>query len=451
MRPDRRHRGGDPHPGRQHRHPGRAARDPRRDRGAAGVQARAAGLRGVSGRHSRCARRRRGRPRVPGGGVQRAGRRRRLHGRLPARLVARCAAAGLLRLGQRLRRPGGVAPRLRAGHADLGGTAGLPARRRAAVPAARRRRPGAAALGHHPHRPLRRTDHPGHGPPQPVRGVVRRGRRRSRAHSRVQGPGHACRASRRAGRPPLRRAAGRALRHARPGGGGGLSVLDRAAHRTAGLVPTGVRVLAGRGHRTGDLAGQPRGQVPGAVPPRRPAGTARAAGAATAAPAGRRPQDPPRAAGRDHRLAQRRGGCAHRGPRHPPALRPGPAAGLVEAGARRRRRGLAQHRAGHPGARPALPRRGAAGTGRAAGDPDRLVRHGRARAHRQGLRGGADHLCRSGGALAGRRDRRRGRGGRPGAPVRHAGRRLARRAAPGGRHPRRGGGRTWRRRAIRCA
>ena len=59
-------------------------------------------------------------PGLSGRGLQRARRRRRLHGGLPARLAARRAARALLRLRQRLRRAGRLAPRLRAGDGRAG-------------------------------------------------------------------------------------------------------------------------------------------------------------------------------------------------------------------------------------------------------------------------------------------------------------------------------------------
>ena len=72
-------------------------------------------------------------PGLPGRGLQRARRRRRLHGRLPARLAARRAARHAAALRQRLRRARRVAPRLRAGDAELGRAAALPRPRLAAA------------------------------------------------------------------------------------------------------------------------------------------------------------------------------------------------------------------------------------------------------------------------------------------------------------------------------
>ena len=88
LRPHRRHGRGAAHPRRiagyprgPARHPGAHVRDAR-------LQARPDGLRRLSRRHSGSSRGRRDRPRLSGRGLQRARRRRRLHGRLPARLAA---------------------------------------------------------------------------------------------------------------------------------------------------------------------------------------------------------------------------------------------------------------------------------------------------------------------------------------------------------------------------
>ena len=69
---------------------------------------------------------RRAGPRLPGRGLQRAGCRRRLHERVPARLFARVAAGGMLPARQCLRRLRGLAPRLRPGGAELDRARALP-------------------------------------------------------------------------------------------------------------------------------------------------------------------------------------------------------------------------------------------------------------------------------------------------------------------------------------
>ena len=101
------------------RHPRGAAPAARAHGGDAGGQARADGLRRLRRRDPRRHRGRTPGARLSGRGVQHPRRRRRLHGRLPARLARRAAARRLLRLRQCLRRPGRLAPRLRAGDAEL--------------------------------------------------------------------------------------------------------------------------------------------------------------------------------------------------------------------------------------------------------------------------------------------------------------------------------------------
>ena len=121
VRPGRRHRGRGPHRRRQQRQPGRAAPHPRGHAGADRDEARADGLRRLSpARFPSDLDDGVARPGLPGRGVQRARRRRRVHGRPAARLGARRAAGRCAALCQRLRRDRRVAPRLRAGDAELG-------------------------------------------------------------------------------------------------------------------------------------------------------------------------------------------------------------------------------------------------------------------------------------------------------------------------------------------
>ena len=115
----------------------RAIRDAeRRD---AGDEARADGLRRLSRRDPRHHRGRRQGAGLSGGSLQRAGRRRRLHVRLSARLAARRAAGDLLRLRQRRRRLRGVAAAVLGRIPDLSRDAALSRARLAASRAAPRR------------------------------------------------------------------------------------------------------------------------------------------------------------------------------------------------------------------------------------------------------------------------------------------------------------------------
>ena len=98
-------------------------RDPRAHRRHHRPEARADGLRRLSRRDPGAARGRHRRPGLPDRGLQRARRRRRLHGRVPARLAPRRAARDLRDLGQCLRRLRGLAAPLLAGIPDLGGAA----------------------------------------------------------------------------------------------------------------------------------------------------------------------------------------------------------------------------------------------------------------------------------------------------------------------------------------
>ena len=103
------------------------ARDPRTDRRAAGLQARRAGLFGVSRGHSRPPRRGRGRARLSRSRCSTCSAP--ATPSWPASCAAGCAASRWRRcceIRQRLRRDRGLAPRLRAGDADLGGAAAVP-------------------------------------------------------------------------------------------------------------------------------------------------------------------------------------------------------------------------------------------------------------------------------------------------------------------------------------
>jgi hypothetical protein len=100
LRPRRRHGGGAPHRGRVGGHARNPAGHPRGLVRHHRVQARADGLRGVSGPHPGFPRRRHPGSGLPGRGLQRARRRRRVSLRLPARLAPRRAARDLLRLRQ---------------------------------------------------------------------------------------------------------------------------------------------------------------------------------------------------------------------------------------------------------------------------------------------------------------------------------------------------------------
>ena len=178
MRSHRRNRGGVAHRGRLRgyapgdpRHPGRLGRHDR-------VQARPHGLRRVSGRDPSLARRRRERARLPGRGLQRARRGRRVPVGIPAGLAARREARDLLRLRQCERRLRGLAAALLAGDSDVRGTAAFPARGKPPPGAPARRDAQSYPLGHDPPAGIR---HP-HGvrdrPPLAARGD---GERRGRA------------------------------------------------------------------------------------------------------------------------------------------------------------------------------------------------------------------------------------------------------------------------------
>ena len=104
LRPDRRHRGGIPHRRRHDRHDRGAARGARGVGRDAGLQARRRWARGLHRRDSRQPRRRRGRAGLPDRGVQRAGRRRRLHVGPAEGLARRRGLADRAEIRQRLRR-----------------------------------------------------------------------------------------------------------------------------------------------------------------------------------------------------------------------------------------------------------------------------------------------------------------------------------------------------------
>ena len=99
LRPDRRHRGGNPHRRRRGGQSRRAPPHPRAVGGDDRPEARADGLRGFPRRDPEAHRRRHRRPRISDRGVQRARRRRRLHGRVSC--AAGCGASRT-----RHRRPG---------------------------------------------------------------------------------------------------------------------------------------------------------------------------------------------------------------------------------------------------------------------------------------------------------------------------------------------------------
>ena len=261
---------------------------------------------------------------LSGRGLQRARRRRRLHVGLPARLSARRADRDLLRLCQCLRRLRGVAPALLGRISDL--------RRAAALPRPSAPRPEQVrhdeALNHLHWATTRDALTPPHVHPDTHHGLRHR-------------PPHAAR-----GRWPTRRArrasasatskrlaveaavAGRG--RARPGfgmlidGTYGREALFRAADHPLWIG----RPVEQPGSRPLDFEGggslgaklvewplEPDHQVPLLHASRRCAGAARPAGARTAAPAGRGPQDRPRAAGRDHRRQARRARRRHGGER----------------------------------------------------------------------------------------------------------------------------------------
>ena len=127
LRPHRRHRGGAAHRGRLGGYARRRSAPSAPSRTATIVCKRGPmGCVVFPGDDPGLARRRREGPGLPGRGLQRARRGRRLPVRLPARLAARREARDLLRLCQCLRRLRGLAPALLAGDSDLPGAAAFP-------------------------------------------------------------------------------------------------------------------------------------------------------------------------------------------------------------------------------------------------------------------------------------------------------------------------------------
>ncbi len=364
LRPHRRHGGGIPHPRRLDRHGERAARGARADSGPAGLQAGRARLRGIRGRHRREAGQRRAGAGLRRGGIQHPGRRRRVHERFPARLAARPAARDLLSVWQRLRRHRGLAPRLRAGHAHVDGAVGV-SRRQMAAAAARVGGAGAHALGHDARAASGGAVGARDGSPRPPRDARRRARRRGVGVGGLQVAGHRRRRPRRRRRSALRHPARRPLRPPGPGARRRSPVLDRAADRAERLAPAGCS-------------------------------TARRMLARRCAP-GRRitwsnvwlryhPDDPEMLRQRqEERLLCLHSACretrhellleviaspygdmraGHHRPSARAAVRPRYPPGLVEARAERRPGGLGRDSGHDPPARPVVPRRPGAGSGR---------------------------------------------------------------------------------------
>ena len=130
------------------------------------------------GRDPGLARGRREGPRLPGRGLQRARRGRRLPVRLPARLAARRAARDLLRLRQCLRRLRGLAPALLAGDPDLPRAAALPRSTAAATRRCATTRTSTTSTGRRRAGPRARHAHGArHRPPHAARGDGGGGRR----------------------------------------------------------------------------------------------------------------------------------------------------------------------------------------------------------------------------------------------------------------------------------
>ena len=239
LRRRRRHRGGDPYRRRLDRHARGMPPDPGAGTGGADRgQARADGLHRVRwkspGRH-RAGHQGAG---LSGRGVQRAGRGRCLHERLPARLSARRADRDLLQVRQCLRRVCRLAPRLRAGRAELDRAAVFLRARLARARAAQGCRARADPLVDQPH--ARMAPGPGHGlrPPRPARGDGGCRRHQPRAHLLLQ-------AAVPEGRPPGRRRA-HGFRHpagSQAGPGGPRRRERRSASGSAGRSSSRARCL----------------------------------------------------------------------------------------------------------------------------------------------------------------------------------------------------------------
>ena len=317
LRPDRRHRGGDPHPGGA-RHARGPARHPRRSpprRSSASAARWAASsfpapfpARLEEGVHG---------ARLSGRGLQRARRRRRLHGRLPARLAARRAA--------------GDAPAPTPMPAAPSPSRGSCARRNI--------RPGRSwsisCATAAPRRALRRDPalEPSPLGDDAPAGAGRRSRRwpstiarssRSMADRlgaprerdrRLQAAGRAGGGRRWRAAPWLRRAARRRATAARrcstpPSTDSGSAGRSSCRARGRSTSSARRRRLAPRG-----MAARPDGQVPVLLPSRRRAGAEGAAGAALLTRLRRLPHDGPRTADRDHRRQARAGRRTRPSPR----------------------------------------------------------------------------------------------------------------------------------------
>ena len=221
-----------------------------------------------------------GRAGLFGRGLQRARSRRRLHGRVPARLAARRAARPLLQLGQCLRRAGRLAPRLRAGHAELGRAAALPGARCQQPPCARRPDARPPAPRHDPAARLAGSGRAGLRPSRPARGACRARPEWCRPHRPLQAPAGAGGAPRGAGgngtalgRPRGRCAAGRhhrrrALRRVGACRDDRRRLVDRASGRAPRFTAVAVRGARRAGARAACLAHRARGQVPRRAPSR---------------------------------------------------------------------------------------------------------------------------------------------------------------------------------------
>ena len=252
---------------------------------------------------------------LPGRGLQRARRRRRLHVRLPARLAQGRAARDLLRLCQCLRRLRGVAPALLAGDPDLARNCSIFSKHGS------------------PHRALRHDEELNHvhwattRRPQAEHADGLR-HRPSRA---VRGDGATTSARRASASRPSRRWRSRpprAVADGRPGfgmlidGTYGREALFRAADQPFWIgrpvEEPGSRPLdfeGGGDHRraAGRMAGRPyRSSACASIIPDDPGRAEGAPGARAAAHPDAARRDRPRAAGRDHRRQARARWSRHR-------------------------------------------------------------------------------------------------------------------------------------------
>ena len=291
LRPDRRHRGGVPHRRRLDRHAGGAARGARGLGRDAGLQAGRRGGGRLRRRDPATPRRRRDGPRLPDRGLQRAGRRRRVHVGAAQGLARRRALAGGAQVRQRLRRlrrqPPRLHPRLSvAGRSCSSSSAAACASRRCARTPSWSRCTGrrtAPATG----RSMRvfAFDHRAQleemagATPERIGGFKRALPRRGAA-----GGGRAARL-----RHPLRRPA-------RPRGAlprRRLRPLDRPAGGVAGLAAADARARARpRLRRARRVAGGAGRQVPVLLPPRRRRRHVGGAGGDGPPPLRRRPPQP---------------------------------------------------------------------------------------------------------------------------------------------------------------